>query len=49
MAFSDDVFISYAHLDNQALTAGSEYWAAVGQRSPTLQGRTDAGQARGEC
>lgn len=26
MAYSDDVFISYAHLDNQALTAGSEGW-----------------------
>jgi hypothetical protein len=44
MAFSDDVFISYAHLDNQALTAGSEGWIssfadALGKRLGEVMGK----------
>lgn len=44
MAFSDDVFISYAHLDNQALTAGSEGWIsgfadALGKRLAEVMGK----------
>jgi len=45
MAFSDDVFISYAHLDNQALTAGSEGW--ISSFADALGKRLGAGAAHG--
>lgn len=45
MAFDNDVFISYAHLDNQALSAGSEGWVsefaeALGKRLGEVLGKS---------
>ena len=29
MGFEDDVFISYAHIDNETLTAGQDGWISL--------------------